>query len=50
MFNDAYTIYSFVSYFCLQTIYIEAKKLTTITKHLTTIEKSKYLYVVFSCC
>ena len=42
----AYTIDSFVSYFCLQTIYIETKKLTTITKLLTTIEKSKYLYVV----
>jgi hypothetical protein len=42
----AYTIDSFISYFCSQTIYIETKKLTTITKHLTTIEKSKYLYVV----
>ena len=39
MFNVAYTIHSFVPYFCLQTINIETKKLTTITKHLTTIEK-----------
>ena len=50
MFNVAYTIHSFVPYFYLQTIYIETKKLTTITKHLTTIEKSKYFYVVFCCC